>query len=75
MNNLRDDEFLLRVGGRIRELREKRGMSMDDLGAECGIERNTVFRIEKGKVNTTVSTLKAIAEGLGVSVSELLRNF
>lgn len=73
MNNLRDDEFLLRVGGRIRELREKRGMSMEDLGAECGIERNTVFRIENGKVNTTVSTLKAIAEGLGTTFGELCK--
>ncbi|HEY1019275.1 MAG TPA: helix-turn-helix transcriptional regulator [Sediminibacterium sp.] len=73
MNNLRDDEFLLRVGGRIRELREKRGMSMEDLGAECGIERNTVFRIEKGKVNTTICTLNALAKGLGVSVSELMK--
>lgn len=73
MNNLRDDEFLLRVGGRIRELREKRGMSLEDLGAECGIERNTVFRIEKGKVNTTICTLKAIAEGLGITFADLCK--
>ncbi|MBI2274176.1 MAG: helix-turn-helix transcriptional regulator [Bacteroidetes bacterium] len=48
-------------------------MSMEDLGAECGIERNTVFRIEKGKVNTTICTLNALAKGLGVSVSELMK--
>lgn len=73
MNYLRDDEFLLRLGARIRELREKRGMSMEDLGAECGIERNTIYRIEKGKVNTTASTLKTLATGLNISLSELLK--
>lgn len=73
MNYLRDDSFLLRLGARIRELREMRGMTLEDLGAECGIERNTVYRIEKGKVNTTVSTLNAVAKGLSISLPDLFK--
>lgn len=73
MNIPRDEDFLLRLGARIRTIREKNGMSLEDLGAECGLERNTIYRIENGKVNTTVCTLKAIAEGLGTTFGELCK--
>jgi transcriptional regulator with XRE-family HTH domain len=71
--NQRNETLLIALGKKIRELREKKEMSMDDLAAECEIEKQQLHRIETGKVNTTVSSLYVIAKGLGVPISDLIK--
>jgi transcriptional regulator with XRE-family HTH domain len=73
MNYQRDDVFLQRLGHRIKELREKRGLTPSGLANELELDRNTIYRIEKGMVNVTAGTLKSVAEGLGVPLSELFK--
>ena len=57
----------------IRELREKRGLSQEDLAHEAGITTSTLSTIERGQSNPTWGTVKGIAQGLGVSLSELAK--
>lgn len=57
------------VGGRLRELREERGMSMRALATASGLSANALSMIERGKVSPSVSTLYKLSEALGISVT------
>lgn len=72
MNNLRNEKLLVKFGLHVKKLREAKDMSQDDLAYACDMEKSQVYRIEKGKVNATISTLEALAGGLGISISELV---
>lgn len=59
---------------RIRELRKKRGLTQEALGALANIERAaTVSDLERGKANPELRTLRLIADALEVTVPELFR--
>lgn len=61
----------IKVGKRIQELRELKGVSQQDLAAKCNFEKSNMSRLESGRVNPTLSTFEKIANALGVSLSEL----
>ncbi len=60
------------IYNKIRRLCDERGISIRDLGRACGLG----FRsIENWKDHSpTVANLKAVADYLGVTVDELLRD-
>ena len=47
-------------------------MSQDDLAAACDIEKTQIYRIEGGKINTTISTAALLAETFGLTLEELM---
>ena len=58
---------------KIKELREKRRMSQAELSELSGVNRGTIVRLESDNdVETTVGTLKAIADVLNVTVGYLI---
>jgi transcriptional regulator with XRE-family HTH domain len=71
MNNLRDKSTLESFGAKLKQLRLKKGLTLEQLAFEADIELSQVHRVEKGKVNPTLTTLIAIAKGLGVNLSEI----
>jgi transcriptional regulator with XRE-family HTH domain len=52
------------VGGRIREIRQARGLTLDALAAKCGIAKPNLSRLENDKVTPTFDTLRTIAAAL-----------
>lgn len=58
---------------RVKELLAERKILMKDFADTIGIKRETLTRALKG--NPQYSTLKAIADGLGVSVPELFKTY
>ncbi|WP_371131622.1 helix-turn-helix domain-containing protein [Sediminibacterium sp.] len=69
----RDDEFLLKIGSRIRELRLQKGLTQMDLAFKCNDkDYSQINRVELGKVNFSVSYLLLIAEALDVNPKELV---
>ena len=68
-----DDEFdPLTVGRRIRQLRTKRGLTLDDLGAAIGRAASQISVVENGKRELRLGELATFARVLEVSVEELL---
>ena len=59
-------------GRAIRELRQVRGISQEQLGFGSGLHRTYVGGIERGERNPSLANILRIAEALGVSPSELL---
>ncbi len=64
--------FLTALGSRIREIRKSKGLSQLDIGVAMDNYAEQIGRIERGKINVTICTLKNIAQCLDISLSELL---
>jgi transcriptional regulator with XRE-family HTH domain len=75
MNKLRNPELLEKFGQHLKNLRTAKGMTQEELSYACDMELSQVYRIEKGKINATLTTLEALAKGLEISVGELLKDF
>ena len=67
-----DVAFLQALGNRISTMRKQKHISQVELGRQCDIEKPNMRRIEAGDTNPTVLTLKKIAAGLDVTLTELL---
>ena len=61
------------VGQRIRALREGMGMSLRELALRCGVGAATLSQVERGESSPTLAVAARIAEGLELSLSQLLR--
>ena len=56
---------------RIREVREKKKLTQEELAKRAGVSRQLVSSLENGSsVNTTTDTLLALAEVLGCHVAD-----
>ena len=60
------------IGFRIRAARRERGLSQAALGARIGMVQTVVSNLERGVHTPRMDTLKRIAQGLGLSLPELL---
>jgi transcriptional regulator with XRE-family HTH domain len=60
------------VGSRVRELREARDMTQDDLAGVLGLTKSAVSRIESGERGLAAPELAALAGHFGVSADFLL---
>lgn len=56
------------MGLKLKELREARGLTMDELGDKLGIGKATVSKIEAGKWNFGFDTLTMFCVELGVNI-------
>lgn len=63
---------LERIGMRIKVLREKRGLSQEELATRAGISRGYLARLETGRHEPTLTTLEKLAKALRVKVARLL---
>lgn len=58
---------------RIRALRERRGMTQEDLAARCGISVSFASLLERGERSPSYETLLQVASALQLPLWELLR--
>lgn len=72
MNNLRNQETLTKFGDRLKTFRVTKGLTLEQLAFEADIELSQVHRVERGKINPTLTTLFALAKGLGITLAELV---
>jgi len=61
------------VGGRLRQMRQERDMSMRALARASGLSTNALSMIERGRTSPSVSTLYKISEALGVPITAFFR--
>jgi transcriptional regulator with XRE-family HTH domain len=61
-----------RLGARVKETRRRRGLTLEDLAERAGVSRAMISKVERGEKNPTLVVTAKVAEGLGVTLSELL---
>lgn len=66
------DPFLLRVGGRVRALRNRRGMTRRSLAAAAGVSERYLAQLETGAGNCSIALLRRVADAVGAPVAELV---
>ena len=71
MQNEINKIFLQNLGARIREIRKSKGLSQLDIGVAMDNYAEQIGRIERGKTNVTICTLKNIAKCLDITLIEL----
>ncbi len=69
MNNL-----LIELGSTIREKRKATGLSQENFANKIEIDRAYYSSIENGKHNLSILQIKKIADGLNITISELLKD-
>ncbi len=64
-------DIKLEIGMRIRQLRQKKGLTIEDLAHSAGVHPNYLGEAERGKKNFSITTIEKIATALEAPVSEL----
>ena len=61
------------IGNNLRAFRRSKRITQDSLAELCDLHRNYVGAVERGERNITLDTMVRLADGLGVTVPELLK--
>ncbi len=71
VSNIRNISYIKSFGKHLNKIRTKRGISQEQLANDADIPINQVGRIERGEVNTTISTVYVLSIALKIDVKEL----
>lgn len=69
---MRNDIFLKEMGKRIKAARNKKKITLRELGLLCELDYGSISRIENGQKDSHVLTLKNIADKLNVDVKDFI---
>ena len=72
VKHYRDEEAIIRFGEKVRELRMKQSMTIEEFANSNNLHVNQLARIERGETNTTISYIFLLAELFKVNPSELI---
>jgi DNA-binding Xre family transcriptional regulator len=61
-------EDRVRIGKRIAEIRQEKGLSIRQLAEACGVNFANIYKIENGKYNVSVDILGKICEALNCRI-------
>ncbi len=61
------------VGTRVWQERELRNLTKEALAERCGLASRYIWRVEEGRQNLVLFTLAKIAQGLDMTLAELLQ--
>ena len=68
-----DDDFLARLGGKVRDARGRRGLTRKVLARDSAVSERHLAELEAGRGNISVLLLRQVAATLGLPLAELLR--
>jgi len=64
-------EVVMLIGSKVRDIREKKGLTLAQLAYEVGIEPKQLIRIELGQINTSLYQVFRITKSLGIQMYEV----
>jgi quercetin dioxygenase-like cupin family protein len=65
-------DLALAIGARVRQERQSRRWTLDQLAGAAGVSRRMVVNVEQGAANPSVGTLLRISDALGVGLPALV---
>jgi transcriptional regulator with XRE-family HTH domain len=67
------EEFALRFGRRVRDLRQQKGWTLEQLGRESGLSISALSKIENEQVTPSFDTLVKLSRAFGYSFEQFVR--
>lgn len=71
MIKIKNKKFIKAFGKNLKTLRKEANLSQEDLANDCDISISQIGRIERGEINTTISTLFVLSKALKIEVKDL----
>lgn len=72
MKELNSQMFLKVFGEKLRELRKTKGLTLDDVSINSGIDTSDIGKIERGEINFAFSTFCKLSIGLKCKLTDLV---
>ena len=63
-----------KIGNRIRDLRQEKGISQKDLAYDADLDRSYIASVENGQRNISIVNIEKIANALKVSLKEFFED-
>lgn len=60
------------VGATLQKIRQRQGLTLEDLSRAAGVSKSMLSQIEREKANPTIAVAWRLANALGVGIEELL---
>lgn len=73
LSSNRQSPSLVALGGALKRLRQRRGVSQEKLALLAGVDRSYVGQVERGDNNVALLTLVKLAAALEVSLANLFQ--
>ncbi|MCD7780125.1 MAG: helix-turn-helix transcriptional regulator [Candidatus Gastranaerophilales bacterium] len=67
-----NDDITVKFAKKLKEIRQQRGLSQEDLALLCNIDRTYIGRLERHERKPSLLIADKIAKGLGLDIKELL---
>ncbi len=69
---MENNEFLKKIGLKLKVIRSLRGMSQDDIVNKLDIDKSYYSKVERGLTNPTLIYMKNLAEILDVNLEDII---
>jgi transcriptional regulator with XRE-family HTH domain len=69
----RNTQYISDFGANLKKWRKSKGLSQEQLAFDSNIPISQIGRIERGEINTTLSTLYTLSKALNITVPELVK--
>ncbi len=66
-----ETDIRARFGRRLREIRQERGLSQEELAFRAGLHRTYVSSAERGQRNVGLVNVERLAQALDIEIGEL----
>ena len=70
---MKNEDVLQAFGLHLRRLREARGWSQQALADVSDVSKPTIYRLETARYSATLDVLASLAQGLEISLSDLMQ--
>lgn len=61
------------LGKRLKELRQSKNLSLNELARQTGLSRSALYKVENSGMSLTYQKLLRLSDGLGVDIAQLFR--
>lgn len=68
-----ENDILTQFGSRVKELRTKNKLTQEQFAHKTGLHKNYIGMVERGERNPSLINIQIIANGLNVTISELMK--
>lgn len=67
-----EENILVLFGKRVKELRTQKKLTQEQFAQKTGLHKNYIGMVERGERNPSLVNIQLIANGLEISISELM---